>query len=166
MNSANQQEKKCKKGSEMKRYTILLSIVAVVMGSILFMYKGKRHADSQLPSTPVRPERRGDEATTSTRSPLAGTWTREFNGGVVTLTLTDDGRYTVNMTGGSAADVRGRYTIDNDQVTFLDEGGPRASSLGEAVYRFTISDNRLEWTPIREPDDNRKVVIAATWTRS
>jgi len=150
----------------MRLQAIPLSIMAVMMGSTLFMYGCKRHADPQLPSTPVRSERRGDEAATSTRSPLAGTWTREFNGGVVTLTLTDDGRYTVNMTGGSAADVRGRYTIDNDQVTFLDEGGPRASSLGEAVYRFTISDNRLEWTPIREPDDNRKVVIAATWTRS
>ncbi len=109
----------------------------------------------------------GDSGDTgSTASPLTGTWTRNFDGSIVTITLTDNGDYTVNMGSGTEADVRGRYTIENDQVTFVDEGGNNASTAGEAVYGFAIQDGQLTLTPIDEPDENRESVAAATWSRS
>ena len=101
----------------------------------------------------------------STASP-AGTWTRTFNGGTVTITLKANGSYTVDMPGGSDAEVRGSYTVDSDRLTLIDESGNNASTAGAAVYRFAVVDEQLTLTPIDEPDENRKSVAAATWTRA
>lgn len=134
----------------MKLCVIRLNVTAITVGATLLMYGCK-----------------GDNGGAgSAVSLLAGTWTRSFNGSIVTITLKDNGSYTVNMGAGSTVDVRGRYAVENDQVTFLDEGGNNASSAGEAVYRFAISDGQLTLTAIDEPDENRESVAAATWTRS
>lgn len=110
--------------------------------------------------------REGNDASDSAAPVLTGTWTRTFNGSTVTITLGADGRYTVNMGGGTAVDVRGEYTVEDDQVTFADTGGNNASSSGEAIYRFVVRDGQLTLTPIDEPDENRESVAAATWTKS
>lgn len=132
----------------MKPHMIKLSIIVIAASTILFMYGCKgRNTDSST-------------------HPLAGTWTRNFNGSLVTIVLKTNGSYTVDMTGDLKAEVQGRYKIQNDQVIFMDESGKQASTSGEAVYSFTISNDKLELTPINEPDDNRKSVAAATWTKS
>jgi len=133
----------------MKSNTVRLTVIAIAVAGSLFMCGCK-----------------GDDSADSANSPLAGTWARDFNGSVVTLSLNTNGSYTVSMGGRSTTDVHGRYTAENDRITFLDEGGKNASTLGAAVYGFTIRDNQLVLTPISEPDDNRKSVATGTWTKS
>jgi hypothetical protein len=149
MNNANQEKGKHRKGTEMKPHTIRLSIMTVAIGSTLLMWGCN-----------------GDNGTGASTSVLAGTWARDFNGSTVTITLKANGSYTVNMDSDATADVRGRYAVTDDQVTFRDEGGNNASTLGEAVYRFVVDDEQLTLTPIDEPDENRRSVAAATWTKS
>ena len=108
----------------------------------------------------------GSNSADANASPLAGTWTRNFNGSTVTITLKTNGSYTVDMPGGSDAEVSGEYTIDGDRLTLVDQGGNNASTMGEAVYRFAVSEGQLTLTPIDEPDENRRSVAAATWTKS
>ena len=96
---------------------------------------------------------------------VVGNWTRLFNGSDITITLKTNGSYTVDMDGDSKAEVKGQYAIENEQITFTDQGGKNASSMGQAVYSFTVNGNQLTLTVINEPDNNRKSVAAATWTR-
>ena len=126
-----------------------LIVVSIAIASV-FLWAGCKDNDATQPGTAT----------------LAGAWTRSFNGGTVTINLRANGSYTVDMPGGSDAEVRGSYTVDSDRLTLIDEGGNNASTAGEAVYRFVVDGKQLTLTPISEPDENRRSVAAATWTRA
>lgn len=96
---------------------------------------------------------------------LVGTWTKNIQGRVATVTFTADYKWQVEFIDDAGIDVWGSYIISGNQITIIDEGG-EYSSDDAGIYSFQVSDSSLTLTKVNDPVDGRSVVVEGIWSRS
>lgn len=96
---------------------------------------------------------------------LTSTWTKDFNGRAITVTLTPDHKFQTDFAGDQELDVWGSYVVSDNRITFTDEGGPYSSnSSGE--YEFKVNDSSLTLTVKNDALEGRRMLMQGTWNRA
>lgn len=85
------------------------------------------------------------------QSDLEGTWAMEWQddqGNAYTGKVSmAEGAYTVDLDDDGTVDIYGKYEIDGDEVSIMDEKGEAACEIGKkGVYGFSVEGNTLTMT--------------------
>ncbi len=95
--------------------------------------------------------------------PLAGNWTKNFNGRTVTLSFSPDQKFQTDFTGDEGIDVWGRYELSGNRITFNDEGGDYSADVA-GVYEFKADETSVTFTEVDDPLAGRKILMVGTWS--
>jgi hypothetical protein len=96
---------------------------------------------------------------------LVGTWTKTFDGRVITFTIASDQTYQTEFAGDDKVDVWGSYVISGTQVTFTDEGGDYSADV-PGVYEFKVNETSVSFTEVNDPVFGRRTVMEGTWSKA
>ena len=95
------------------------------------------------------------------RDVLVGTWSNTLG---TVWTMKADGTFDVDLNHNGQRDAWGKYTVSGDTLTLLRTGGikpPRCD--GKGVYRFTRTNNGLEFTLVNDDCKLRRKNVLLPW---
>jgi hypothetical protein len=96
-------------------------------------------------------------------SAIVGNWANSI--GTVWMIKTD-GTFDVDLDKDGKRDAWGKYTVQNDTVTMWRTGGTKPKGCdGKGVYRFTRSEDGLQFTLVRDTCKLRKANVLLPWHR-
>jgi hypothetical protein len=96
-------------------------------------------------------------------SAVVGTWTNSL--GTVWM-IKADGTFDVDLDKDGKHDAWGKYTVENDTVTMWRTGGSKPKGCdGKGVYRFTRSEDGLQFALVSDTCKLRKVNVLLPWHR-
>jgi hypothetical protein len=96
------------------------------------------------------------------RDALVGTWTNIL--GTVWM-LKSDGTFEVDLDHNGQRDAWGKYTVSGDTITLLRVGGIRPRQCdGKGVYRFTRTNDALQFTLVSDDCKLRRKNVLLRWT--
>jgi hypothetical protein len=91
---------------------------------------------------------------------IVGTW--KNTAGAV-WTIRGDGTFDVDVTADGKPDIRGRYSVAEDQITLRATGGLPRSCRQKAVYQFQRRENTLRFTLVEDRCNMRKKHMLLPW---
>jgi hypothetical protein len=80
-----------------------------------------------------------------------------------TLTLKSDHRYESDFTGDGTIDVSGEYSLSGNQITFQDKAGAHACPDMKGMYNFSVAENQLQFSLIKDECKGRAHAILEIW---
>ena len=105
-------------------------------------------------------------ATTPTSGPaaLTGTWTNSLG---TVWTMNADGSFDVDLNKDGKRDAWGTCKIESDTVTIVGTGGtvPKGCAKTTGVYHFKRSKDRVHFTLVKDPCQERVKNVTLDWTK-
>lgn len=101
-------------------------------------------------------------------SPMVGTWISaiEGNGIASTLSFGKEGSFVIDTDGAEGAEVTGRYTTTETQLTLTTESAPTEACAAAATYAFTLADGIATFSPSETDDcDVRATVLGLSFIK-
>ncbi|MEY2485511.1 MAG: hypothetical protein QOH39_1159 [Verrucomicrobiota bacterium] len=99
----------------------------------------------------------------SGQSALTGTWTNSVGS---VWTVKADGSYDVDLNKDGKHDAWGKMTVDGDTMTIWRTGGIKPHGCGDkGVYKFTRSEDTLQFTLVKDSCKVRKQNALQMWRR-
>ena len=80
-----------------------------------------------------------------------------------TLTLKSDNSYESDFTGDGTIDVSGEYSLSGNQITFQDRTGEHACPDMKGMYNFSVAENQLQFSLIKDECKGRAHAILGAW---
>jgi hypothetical protein len=97
----------------------------------------------------------------SGQSSLVGTWTNSIG---TVWAIKADGTFDVDLKHHGRRDAWGTYTVQNDQVTLQRTGGAKPKGCdGPGVYKFSRTDDTLQFTLVRDKCKLRQKNVLQSW---
>lgn len=81
------------------------------------------------------------------------------------VSLKADGTYAVDFEEDGTIDIEGKYSIEGDQMTIEDTGGPAACKDGKGTYKFVTTETTNTLTEVTDPCDRSGPAGKIVFTR-
>ena len=97
---------------------------------------------------------------------IIGSWDKQVEGQLVTLSFIDNGTYTFVFEG-DVNEVTGTYTLSGDKITIIDDGNASEGGCSgiEGNYSYSIDGDELIFSLIADNCDGRSEGMPGTWTK-
>ncbi len=81
------------------------------------------------------------------------------------IQINDDGTYALDMGKDGTFEIEGQYTVEADEITFVESTGELACPSEAGVYKVAVEDNQLNLEVVADNCQRRVQEGELTWNR-